>query len=304
MQDRIPLYPGRVTMTPVSGQTNTYDMKRADEPLQEGDPLNKVTLLTDAVAAKFKHTSKATPNDIFNTIHNFLLEKVEIEIVSYQGTGTYGPDNPTSVTFSAPPSVIIMLGHKSVSDGHWYQGEDLDYEYVYMLPASAVPTEYKRGCGFGNERNYYIYGKKSADGKTFSWYSWQNSMGAGSAGEQCNSSGIEYYVLGLLTNVISGNASDEGSGGSGDSSGGGDSGSGDGTITFTIDGVGTYSCAAGTTWADWEATTEGSSVIYIDHDDLVWLSSGELLLDSSGMEQDSTYPIIDGEIYYGGGATE
>lgn len=53
MRDRIPLYPGRVTLTPVAGQENTYDMKRADQPTQEGTPLNKGTLLSDETASKF-----------------------------------------------------------------------------------------------------------------------------------------------------------------------------------------------------------------------------------------------------------
>lgn len=51
MTDRTPLYPGRVKMTPVSGQANIYDMERADQPTQEGTPLNKATLLSDASAA-------------------------------------------------------------------------------------------------------------------------------------------------------------------------------------------------------------------------------------------------------------
>lgn len=41
VQDRIPTYPGRVKMTPVAGQVNTYDMVRADSPVQEGTPINK-----------------------------------------------------------------------------------------------------------------------------------------------------------------------------------------------------------------------------------------------------------------------
>ena len=40
--DRIPTYPGRVTLTPVSGQTNTYDLVRADQPIEAGTPINKV----------------------------------------------------------------------------------------------------------------------------------------------------------------------------------------------------------------------------------------------------------------------
>lgn len=39
--DRLPTYPGRVTLTPVSGQANTYDLVRADQPIEEGTPINK-----------------------------------------------------------------------------------------------------------------------------------------------------------------------------------------------------------------------------------------------------------------------
>lgn len=39
--DRIPTYPGRVKMTPVAGQENTYDMVRADAPTEVGTPINK-----------------------------------------------------------------------------------------------------------------------------------------------------------------------------------------------------------------------------------------------------------------------
>lgn len=39
--DRVPTYPGRVKMTPVTGQANTYDMVRADSPTVEGTPIDK-----------------------------------------------------------------------------------------------------------------------------------------------------------------------------------------------------------------------------------------------------------------------
>ena len=39
--DRVPTYPGRVTLTPVSGQENTFDLARADSPITEGTPINK-----------------------------------------------------------------------------------------------------------------------------------------------------------------------------------------------------------------------------------------------------------------------
>lgn len=64
MQDRIPLYPGRVKMTPVAGQANTFDMVRADDPTQAGTPLNKATLLKDATAALYGLGTGAVPDDV------------------------------------------------------------------------------------------------------------------------------------------------------------------------------------------------------------------------------------------------
>ena len=48
MQDRTPKYPGRVKLVPVSGQENTYDMTRADEPDDTGTPFNKRTMIQDS----------------------------------------------------------------------------------------------------------------------------------------------------------------------------------------------------------------------------------------------------------------
>lgn len=68
MQDRVPLYPGRVTLTPVAGQENTYDMARADQPTKEGTPLNKATFLKDTTAALFGLGTTAVPDDVFQML--------------------------------------------------------------------------------------------------------------------------------------------------------------------------------------------------------------------------------------------
>nr|DAP69617.1 MAG TPA: hypothetical protein [Caudoviricetes sp.] len=65
MKDRVPTYPGRVKLTPVSGQANTYDMVRADSPTQEGTPLNKDTLLKDTTAASLGLTGDPTVDEAF-----------------------------------------------------------------------------------------------------------------------------------------------------------------------------------------------------------------------------------------------
>lgn len=71
MQDRVPLYPGRVTLTPVSGQANTFDLVRADQPTQEGTPLNKASLLKDTTAALFGLPNTAVPDDALHLLSRF-----------------------------------------------------------------------------------------------------------------------------------------------------------------------------------------------------------------------------------------
>lgn len=78
MQDRTPRYPGRVKLVPVSGQTNVYDMIRADSPTQEGDPINKSTLLKDSTAALYGLGADATPNDVFAEIRNYVESTLNV----------------------------------------------------------------------------------------------------------------------------------------------------------------------------------------------------------------------------------
>ena len=61
MVDRVPTYPGRVQLVPVSGQDNIYDLTLADEPVQVGTPLSKANLLTDETAANVYQATGSTP---------------------------------------------------------------------------------------------------------------------------------------------------------------------------------------------------------------------------------------------------
>ena len=71
MQDRTPLYPGRVKLVPVEGHTNVYDMTREDSPTKPGTPLSKATLLKDATAALYGLGADAVPDDVLNVLSRF-----------------------------------------------------------------------------------------------------------------------------------------------------------------------------------------------------------------------------------------
>ena len=68
MKDRVPTYAGRVKLTPVSNQPNTYDMERADVPIETGTPLNTKTLLDNSVSDRLGLGEDATPSDAFSKI--------------------------------------------------------------------------------------------------------------------------------------------------------------------------------------------------------------------------------------------
>lgn len=119
MQDRVALYPGRWTITPVTGQTNVYDLVRADQPTQAGTPLNKATFLSDsAVSAVSDATGGAFSSDplvseaILNLASMVGADRGTVEHGSYVGTGTYGTSHPTTITFSSGfvPKFMIVVG--------------------------------------------------------------------------------------------------------------------------------------------------------------------------------------------------
>ena len=108
MKDRVPLYPGRVTLTPVSGQANTYDLTRADQPTQEGTPLNKASLLKDATAALFGKTNAAVPDDILSLLSKSTLAQIE-EKYTKTTIGTLAVGKTITLNVSNTPKEFIVV---------------------------------------------------------------------------------------------------------------------------------------------------------------------------------------------------
>ena len=169
MQDRVSLYPGRVKLVPVAGQENTYDMVRADSPTQDGTPLNKDTLLKDATSALFGLGADAVPDDAFqqiktliNNVQSSADSKARIQTGSYVGTGTYGPDNPCSLTFGFEPKFVFVFGKN----------------------ATLSFNEFAMGHGG------YTYG--SLDGNTATWYINGAGSGLNKPELQLNENGVTY----------------------------------------------------------------------------------------------------------------
>lgn len=121
MQDRISNHPNRWVLTPVTGETDTYDFTRADDPTQVGTPLNKATFLPDAVASAIESVTGvsgiALPGEALDALATAFTNLGagtigHIETGSYTGTGTAGSGGAgtaTSLTFNYKPRLVFIL---------------------------------------------------------------------------------------------------------------------------------------------------------------------------------------------------
>lgn len=95
----------------------------------------------------------------------------------YTGTGTYGANHPTSVTFPFAPSIFFLPNQKHFPRTNVSYGmlaintASLSSNYIDVQTPSSSTT---------------IYMKKSSDGKTITWYSEK-------ADNQMNYSGLIYF---------------------------------------------------------------------------------------------------------------
>lgn len=141
MKDRVPVYPGRVKLVPVSGQENVYDMTRADQPTQQGDPLNKATLLKDATAALFGLGTDAVPDDVLALLSKAALYKTITPTAQLgtlqEGSIIYLNENGSPVPFyvakqgyepSHNTNRVLVVRKDAVQQGVWNSDNENTYD--------------------------------------------------------------------------------------------------------------------------------------------------------------------------------
>lgn len=158
---------------------------------QQGTPLNKDTLLKDATAALYGLTNTAVPDDVLAKlaeaafVEDGVVTDIDGNIVgpqiatgSYVGTGTYGQNNPNTLTFDFKPSLVVIAPSST------------DYEAqtpgIYIWGNALMPT-----IGPQDGVNNIV----NVDGSTMTWYA-EHSFNA--AHGQFNTK-ITYYYIAIGT---------------------------------------------------------------------------------------------------------
>lgn len=187
---------------------------------QQGTPLNKATLLKDATAALFGFGVDALPDDMFNalahtgdlhvwkrtqngevdypvspnpdayqdgTSGNTTIEylgqlgnKAQIATGSYVGTGTYGANNPNTLTFDFEPKIVIL----------WYQISTWENSANVFLLRWNYTTQFAPGASTNSNASDYI-SYITYSGNTISWYNANHPL------YQLNNVGNTYSYLAI-----------------------------------------------------------------------------------------------------------
>lgn len=179
MQDRISNHPGRWVLTPVTGESNTYDFTRADDPTVTGTPLNKATFLPDAVATAVEAATGVSgvslPADALNAIASAiagigLTKNCKISYGSWSGTGASGGKN---YTFSNPPRLVFACKNGGFPFG---DSTRCSFLWAYNMTSDGVRTF-------------------SLNGNVLSWSN--STSGATGITNNLNESGETYYIVGV-----------------------------------------------------------------------------------------------------------
>lgn len=141
--DRIPTYPGRVKMTPVAGQENTYDMVRADMPIEAGTPINKA--LFDSYVSDMRAMRQQIDDNMFQMTQRVRIgDLAEGTVFSLYENGVMVPFIKVANQYNGPALVVrknCVIQDTLTDVGEvYYPGSRVDRwlsnVYLYWLDAA------------------------------------------------------------------------------------------------------------------------------------------------------------------------
>lgn len=179
------------------GATNTHvkDLTSHNNPLTPARLTfaTKVGLIANADASLVEPATTDTElTEAEQAAITAWLGASQMEVITYTGTGMSGAAHPCEVTCSFVPRLLRLL---SVNGKSPYPGADYVYDTILC---DRLTEEYGQDGGYfywsdSGMLTNAKYAKKSADGKTISWYIDATTV----PGDQCNASGYEYVLLAI-----------------------------------------------------------------------------------------------------------
>lgn len=155
-KDRVPTHKGRIRLTPVSGQTNVFTMERADEPTEQGTPLDKATFnsfLQSRLTGRFYQLtpSYSVKNTTAGTTTPLPASNWTVSNLTSATSGIYKVEANTAInsTYSVEKAV------DGKDDTSWAGTDNTYHTYTITFPI-AIKIK-KIGLLLGNSGNFTNY---------------------------------------------------------------------------------------------------------------------------------------------------
>lgn len=151
---------------------------------QQGTPLTKATLLSDATASALGLSGDPTVNDALAAAATRVNSKAQFSSVgTYVGTGNAGSSYPNTLTFSFVPKIVIVEGY---FNEYYTQGFFIPFAYTPIFDSKIWVI----GSKYFNTDTLSLTCK--IVGNTLTWYARSEEPL-----EQLNWSGITYKYVAL-----------------------------------------------------------------------------------------------------------
>ena len=115
--------------------------------------------------------------------------KAKIQTGSYVGTGTYGADNPCSLTFNFEPKICVVYRSGGLLVGSGGSGWGIP-SFIWL--SRQTSTEISEGSGVNASTLHFTQQQN-----ILSWYATAAAGGVTLQNTQCNASGVTYYWLAI-----------------------------------------------------------------------------------------------------------
>lgn len=166
VKDRVPTYPGRVKLVPVAGQVNTYDMVRADNPIEVGTPINRA--LFQSVKNDMEAMRQQIDDKLFEMTQRLRLgDLAEGTVFGLYENGVMVPFIKVANQYNGP---VLVLRKNCVAQGTFADVGELYYPnsrvdrwlsdvYLYRLDAATQGVISNNGISSRLEDNASVQRK-------------------------------------------------------------------------------------------------------------------------------------------------
>lgn len=148
-KDRVPLYPGRILLVPVEGQTNTWELVRADSPTEPGTPIDKATFNS---IIQSRLTGRFYPcNAAFTTLSTTTITRNPIPTTGWAVSSITKATNGTDYTVEASSSInssySVDKAFDGKSDTQWGSLDGTAHWYIIQMPVALKIKKFKIRLG-------------------------------------------------------------------------------------------------------------------------------------------------------------